>query len=101
MKKQLLQLGILFGLLAAVLLLGGIIEGGLALPAGVCTLAVACAAVYGMATALSKCEARSETHPAQLNQHAAKIDHTVAPANAACTQRQSSAAGHAKGLRVA
>lgn len=73
MKKiwqLLLQMGILFGLLIGMLLLGGVFEGGVSLPAGLCGLAVAVSALQVFFRALARCEAhtavsRHGTRPAR------------------------------------
>lgn len=104
MKKVwqlLLKMGILFGLLGGMMLLGGVFEGGVALPAGLCGLALTAAALLALAHALARCEgcaaaaAQHRARPVRSAQSACPM----CPAGAA--RRPARPARRAEGLRVA
>ena len=84
-KKQLIQVGILLGVLSIVMVLGGMIEGGLSILTGLGALALLAALLYGLICVLDAC-----SHPARS-------------AGAAQAPRQESVcdAQHPEGLRVA
>lgn len=105
MKKVwqlLLKMGILFGLLGGMMLLGGVFEGGVALPAGLCGLALTAAALLALAHALARCEgcaAAAAQRGARAEQSACAVRPVSRTPQAHC--RPARSARRAEGLRVA